>query len=447
MRIYKSALILGLASSGEAAARLLLGEGTKVHTIDENKTDEILGRAESLEKIGAFAEIGSSKAPQGDFDVCIVSPGIKPESPLLKEVKARGIPVLPEFELGWSRARCPVLAVSGSNGKSTLVKLCAESLQQSGLTAFPAGNYGPPVSRVVLEHPEAEWLVIEVSSFQLEEMRKFRPQVAVLLNIFPNHLDRHHDMRDYTHIKAKLFGRMRENDKAIINENNLDEIRGILAAKLPLCSFGLSAKADYRFRHGKVHSSATGRKISFVGTIFDNPVLGQTAAAAAAAMEACGVPLNCLESAAKNFQPLPHRCEEIGTINRVKFIDDSKSTNVAALAAALEMMKAKVHLIAGGLPKNESYRDVRQLLKEKAKAVYLIGKAAADMEAQWCDVVSCHQCGTLENAVAEAWRAAVPGDTVLLSPACASFDQFRNFEERGRQFRVFFNNIIRKPHF
>lgn len=445
---YQSALILGLAASGEAAARLLLNEGTKVTVLDENKTDDIQRRAECLEKQAAEVIVGASKIPAVNFDLCIVSPGVRPDSPVLREVLSRGIPVLPEFELGWARAKYPVIAVTGSNGKSTLVKLCVETLQQAGLKAFAAGNYGPPVSQVVLDHPEADWLVIEVSSFQLETVRDFHPDIAVLLNVFPNHLDRHRDLRNYTGIKARLFARMTSGDKAIVNTADLRVINERLGSRLPLLSFGLSAEADYFFRENSVCTRSSGQKpaiarpgVQFENTIFANEVLGLTAAAACAVMDSCGVSFSYLERAAREFQPLPHRMENIGIHNGIRFVDDSKATNVAALLAALKMASGSVRLIAGGLPKNESYAPAGQLLAGKVREVYLIGQSAAEMAAAWQNIVPCHLCGTLEKAAAEAWRHSVPGDTILLSPACASFDQFRSFEERGRRFRQVFESL------
>lgn len=419
----------------------MLAEGSAVHAVDEKSTDEILLRAESLKSLGAKAGVGCSTVPAGDFDLCIVSPGVRSGSPFLREVLSRGIPVLPEFELGWMRAKCPVLAVTGSNGKSTLVKLCVEALQRAGLKSFAAGNYGPPVSHVVLSHPEADRLVIEVSSFQLEMVRDFRPDVAVLLNIFPNHLDRHGDLSAYVGIKTRFFARMTNHDRAIVNENNLSEINRALGGRLPLLSFGLSADADYSFVENSVRLRSSGRTVPFDGTIFANEVLGQTAAAAVAAMEACDVPFSCLQEAARMFQPLPHRMENIGAYKGVCFVDDSKATNLAALLAALKIVCKPVRLIAGGLPKNESYRPACRLLAEKAKGVYLIGQAAAEMASAWGSVVECRLCGTLEKAVDDAFRHSLPGETILLSPACASFDQFRSFEERGNRFRQVFEQL------
>ena len=442
--ICKSAVILGLAASGEAAARLLLAEGKSVRIVDENRNNEIIARAESLIKLGAAVSIGEKQLPTGNFDVCIVSPGIRSSSPLLREVESRGIRILPEFELGWSRAECPVLAITGSNGKSTCVKLCVEAMKQAGLKAFASGNYGPPVSQIVLDHPEADWLVIEVSSFQLERVCEFHPRVAVLLNVFHNHLDRHHDFHSYFTLKTRLFARMGRGDKAIVNEAYCRKIDKSIHGEVPLVLFGLSAGADYFFRNHNVFVCSSGQEIQFKNTIFDNEVLGLTAAAAVAAMESCAVPLSCLERVARDFQPLPHRMEEIGVFNNVRFIDDSKATNLASMLAALKMIKGPVRLIAGGLSKNESYAPACAILTEKASGVYLIGKAADEMANAWQNVVPCHQCATLERAVADAWSHAVHGETILLSPACASFDQFRSFEERGKLFCRQFENIGRK---
>ncbi|MDD5482658.1 MAG: UDP-N-acetylmuramoyl-L-alanine--D-glutamate ligase [Kiritimatiellae bacterium] len=437
----KSVLILGLAASGEAAARLLLAEGRKVTVLDGKNTPEIRGRAGKIQKYGAVVFAGASKIPDGDFELCVVSPGVRPDSPVLKEIVSRGIPVLPEFELGWLRAKCPVIAVTGSNGKSTLVKLCAETMRLVGLKTFAAGNYGPPVSQIVLDHPALDWLVIEVSSFQLETARNFHPDIGVLLNVFPNHLDRHHDLRSYTAAKARLFARMTDKHRAVVNENNLSEINGMLGGKLRLVSFGLSAEADWFFRENFVGTRFSDQKVQLENTVFANEIMGQAAAAAAAVMAACKIPFSCLERAARDFKPLPHRLESVGMLRGVRFVDDSKATNAAALAAALKITAGKVRLIAGGLPKNESYAPLKPLLAEKASGVYLIGQAAGEMGTAWGETVACRICGTLEKAAAEAWREAVPGETILLSPACASFDQFRSFEERGRRFRQFYDSL------
>jgi len=463
MRLYKTALVLGLASSGEAAARLLLAEGAQVFVMDRGDSETLRSSATALQALGAEVRLGVATLPPGDFEIGIVSPGIPLASDTVKAVMARGIPVVSELELGWSRCACRVLAISGSNGKSTLVKLCAEALAQAGRTAAIAGNYGPPVSAVVGQRPNLDWLVLEVSSFQLEAVREFRPDVGILLNVTPNHLDRHGDFQNYRRIKSRLFARMTPADTGVVEQRILPEVRALAGSsnrwvtagvnpaagmkaignrqsKIENIAAGVSPAADFFYQSGAIHNSLMQERIELSGTMFDNEIMGLTAAAAAAALAACGVEGRgrrlgrCLAAAARAFQPLPHRLQDVGTVRGIRFVDDSKATNLAALMAALCMTPRPIRLIAGGLPKHESYEPARKLLSEKVVSVHLIGQAAETMAEAWRGAVPCVMSGTLARAVAEAGRQAVRGDTVLLSPGCASFDQFRNFEERGECF-------------
>lgn len=467
---YQTALVLGLASSGEAAARLLLGEGARVVVMDRGDSEILRRRAAALRTLGAEVRLGITAPPPDDFEIAVVSPGIPAVSDMVKSVMDRGIPVVPELELGWSRAACRVLAISGSNGKSTLVKLCAEALAQAGLRVAIAGNYGPPISAVVGERRTLDWLVLEVSSFQLETVQAFRPDVGVLLNVTPNHLDRHGDFQTYRQIKSRLFARMTPADTGVTNQAILPEIQvlagspnrwiaaGVYSASGVNSAAGMEAigsrkskieniasdanpPPEFFYRSGAIHNSLGRETIDLRGTLFDNEIMGLTAAAAAAALSACGVEGCCLAEAAHAFQPLPHRMQDIGARRGVRFVDDSKATNLAAMLAALTMTRGAIRLIAGGLPKHESYEPARTLLAEKAAKVYLIGQAAEAMSAAWRTAAPCEMSGTLAQAVAQAWREARPGDTILLSPACASFDQFRGFEERGECFVSAFETL------
>ncbi|MDD5679003.1 MAG: UDP-N-acetylmuramoyl-L-alanine--D-glutamate ligase [Kiritimatiellae bacterium] len=434
MHLYKTALVLGLASSGEAAARLLLAEGTQVSVMDGGDSEILRRRAMALQSLGAEVCLGAGALPGGDYEIAIVSPGIPAASNTVKAVMDRGIPVVSELELGWSRCACRVLAISGSNGKSTLVKLCAEALVQAGRQAAIAGNYGPPVSAVVSERHALDWLVLEVSSFQLEAVQAFRPDVGVLLNVTPNHLDRHGDMQTYRRMKSRLFARMMPTDTGVTDLNILPEIRALAGSPNRWITAGVYPAADFFYQSGAIHNALTRERIELRGTVFDNEIMGLTAAAAAAALSACGVAGRCLAMAARAFQPLPHRMQDVGAVRGIHFVDDSKATNLAALMAALCMIPRPIRLIAGGLPKRESYEPARKLLAEKVAGVYLIGQAAEAMAAAWRGTAPCVISGTLARAVAEAGRQAVRDDTILLSPGCASFDQFRNFEERSECF-------------
>ena len=434
MRPYKTALVLGLASSGEAAARLLLSEGAQVLIADGGDSEILRRRAAALQALGAEVRLGAAAPAYGDFEIAIVSPGIPVTSDMVKAVAARGIPVVSEVELGWSRFAGRVLAVSGSNGKSTLVKLCAEALALAGRQVAIAGNYGPPASAVVRAGKHPDWLVLEISSFQLETVQAFRPDVGVLLNVTPNHLDRHGDFKAYRQLKSRLFARMAAADTGITDPDILPEIRALAGSPNRWVTAGVHPAADFFYQPGAIHVPHLRKKINLSGTIFDNEVMGLTAAAAAAALSACEVEASYLAAAARAFQPLPHRLQNVADVRGVKYIDDSKATNLAAMMAALRMTPRPIRLIAGGLSKHEPYEPARILLGEKVISAHLIGQAAETMARAWRGAVPCVINGTLAQAVAEAARQAVPGDTVLLSPGCASFDQFHNFEERGERF-------------
>ncbi|MBN1669959.1 MAG: UDP-N-acetylmuramoyl-L-alanine--D-glutamate ligase [Kiritimatiellae bacterium] len=450
MERYERALVLGLGASGEWAARLLARDGTAVTVVDSRSDDALQARRRDLGRLGVRVLLGTERCPVEAFDVCVISPGIRSDAPLARGASEQAPCLLAELELGWSRRRTPVLAITGSNGKSSLAKLCAETLAGAGLRASVCGNFGPPVSRAVLEEPQADWLVVEVSSFQLEHVRRFSPDVGVLLNILPNHLDRHGDMATYAGTKARLFARMGPGCTAIVNETVLDTLPDAVRRRLrakgngadgPACvTFGCAAGADYRYVDGTVRAAGCGAgageaaSVCLAGTYFGNEVFGLAGAAAVAAMDACGVARSAVAEAARRFHPLPHRMCRIATRRRVRVIDDSKATNMAALRAALAMCEPPVRLIAGGLAKETEFGAPKKELAKKVRGAYLIGEAAPVLRESWQDVVACRLCLNLEEAVRRAWQDAEEGDAVLLAPGCASFDQFRSFEERGEQF-------------
>lgn len=433
MKSHQHALVLGLGGSGVAAATLLLSEGSAVTVIDRALTDDLRAQARGLEEKGAKVLLREAGIPATPFDLCVVSPGVPVTSPWIVEMTRRGVKVIPELELGWSRRRGRAVAVTGSNGKSTAVKLFSEALRHAGQSAVPAGNYGPAVSKVVLEQPGPAWLVLEVSTFQMETATAFRPDVGILLNIHPNHMDRHGNMATYTALKARLFANTVGEDACIVHEPLLGEVRRLSKGRGRWISFGAGGGSDYRYEKGKVFRGKQ-EKADFSGTHFGNDILGLAAAAVVAGVEACGMDPECVVRAAKTFVPLPHRMQRVREIGGVVFINDSKATNLAAMAAALRMLPGKALLIAGGLVKEKDFSFVKELLAQKVVGVYLIGQALEEMASAWSDIVPCYRCGTIEKAVAKAWNDARAGETVLLSPATASFDQFRNFEERGDVF-------------
>ncbi len=427
MKKYSTALVLGYGRSGRAAERLLCSEGVTVSVLTEERD----GLSELLDILA-----------RTDFDVCIVSPGFALTHPWLCAVRESGIPLRSELELGGSRHRGKTVAVTGSNGKSTAVKWIAEMLQVAGQKAAIGGNYGIPACEVVLDHPDLDWLVLEVSSFQLETVHDFRAEVAVLLNVLPNHLNRHGTMEIYRRTKARIFNNSPE--ACLAPEDLLPQLQADLGgAAENWITFG-TTNADYRYKDGRVfHESEL--VLDLRGTLFENPILGGcTGAAVAAVAVACGVPRDVAEAAARDFNPLPHRLQRLGEIGGVKYVNDSKATNLAALFAAMEACGNRIHLIAGGVPKESDFTFLKEVLAERTRSIYLVGQVSRAMYEAWNGVCSCVELGTLETAFKAAQSAAKPGETILLSPGCASFDQFLSFEERGEGFMALFQKSVRR---
>lgn len=427
----RDALVLGLGRSGLAAARLLRRRGIAVTVVDAKEPAPDV--AAELEALGAERLAPCGPGLDRTAGLAVVSPGIAASGSWVTGLRARGVPVISEVELGWlCRGSAKVLAVTGSNGKSTLVKLCAEALARGGLKAVPCGNYGLPVCEAVTQG-DWDWLVIEISTFQLETVDAFRPDIGILLNLYPNHLDRHGSMEAYAALKGRLFSDMRAGDTALVGDEALARLPRPAFGGGALRLFGLGETCAYRYKDGCV-ARADGTSVSFIGTPFENAVLGAAAAAAAGALEAAGVAAGALEEAAAGFVMLPHRMQPVRTLGGVRFVNDSKATNLAALGAALTMSRFPVRLIAGGLLKEADLGFIKDLLAKKCVKVYGIGKTASLLEKEWGDCVPFENCQDLGRAVRTAWQEAKEGDTVLLSPGCASFDQFRNFEERGARF-------------
>ncbi len=428
MNKYSTALILGCGRSGRAAERLLRTEETTVLVLAE----ESAGLPELIQVL-----------EETSFEICIVSPGFALSHPWLSAVREAGVPLLSELELGWSRHRGKTVALTGSNGKSTAVKWICEMLQLAGLKAAIGGNYGIPACEVVLENPDLDWLVLEVSSFQLETVQKFHAEVAVLLNVLPNHLNRHETMEIYRRTKARIFGSSQSGDMCLVPADLLSQLEQDMdGAVREWTTFGLSKEADYFYQNGQVfHDDES--VLDLTGTLFDSPVLGGCSGAAVAAVaQACGVPYSVTTGAARCFEPLPHRVQQVGEIGGVAYVNDSKATNLAAMAVGLEACGKNIHLIAGGVPKESDYTFIKEILAERVRRIYLVGQVSRAMYQAWNGVCLCVECGTLETAFNTAQSAAKSGETILLSPGCASFDQFHSFEERGACFMALFQKSV-----
>ena len=395
-----NALVLGLARSGQAAALALARRGGRVVGADRATLLDT-GR---LEAAGVEVRLGSEEASLLEgMDVLIKSPGVPAEAPLVTAARERGVPVWSEVELGARLLPNPILGVTGTNGKTTTSELLGAILG-----APVAGNVGRALTELEGELAPDDWIVCELSSFQLEDVEQFRPRVAVLLNLEPDHLDRHGTFESYREAKLRIFENQRAEDTAIVP-------RGFPAV-------------------------GEARRVEFSGTdaLPAEPRMPgahnrENAAAATAAARAAGASEGQIADALRSFAGVPHRLEEVAEIRGVRFVNDSKATNAAAARRAIAAYDAPLHVILGGLGKNESYAELAADLLAKGARAYLIGAAAEELAAALD--VPFERSGNLASAVRAAAAAASPGEVVLLSPACASYDQYIDYEERGDHFR------------
>ncbi|MFW5871146.1 MAG: UDP-N-acetylmuramoyl-L-alanine--D-glutamate ligase [Verrucomicrobiota bacterium] len=434
-------LVLGMGSSGTAAAKLLLARGAEVTAVDRSDRSGdlrlIFKRGEPIRFIWKCGRI-----PAGEFDLCVVSPGVSSDSPLVREASDRGIRIVSELELGWSHLDARVIGITGTNGKSTAVKLCAEMIAAGGMTSVAAGNYGRPLSDVALHGPVPEWVVAEVSSFQLEYAGGFAPHLAVLLNIGEDHLDRHSTPAEYAALKCRIFENMPQGSTAVIDKDAAGACPATVRDKLKTLITGASEGCNYCCESDRVVSG--GRTLQLAGTAFEGEVMGRIAASVWAVADHTGVDRETLERSIRSFVMLPHRMETVGSKDGRRFINDSKATNLAALSAALKMCSGGVRLIAGGVLKEGKADKIEEFLEMYVKTAYVIGRDAEVLISCWQDVVECRKCLDMAEAVRLAWEESAVGDTILLSPGAASFDAYQNFEQRGDDFKRYALEIIQK---
>jgi UDP-N-acetylmuramoylalanine--D-glutamate ligase len=431
----KRVLVLGLARSGVSALRLLREEGAIVSGADENASLKLPpDLAEANVRLGGF-----DASFLDGCDEVIVSPGIAIDSPLMLEALARGIPLASELELGFRFAKGRIIAITGTNGKSTTVTMIGEILKAAGRRAIVCGNVGLPFCSVVRELESSGVFVLEVSSFQLETTRSFHPEVAGILNLTPDHLDRYHDVEDYYRFKARIIEQCGERDALVFNalDQRCAEIgRAFVGRKIPFSSAGPVAGGAYldgarliRTHHGRSESFLERGELGVPG--LHNV---ENALAAVASVEPFDVPVEACRRALSEFTGLPHRMEKVGVVRDVTYYNDSKGTNVEATLMTLKGLDRPTVLIAGGHDKGGVFAKLAAELGH-VKAIITIGEAAPLIEAALGSLIPITRARTMEEAVETAARTARPGELVLLSPACASFDMFRNFEHRGDVFR------------
>jgi UDP-N-acetylmuramoylalanine--D-glutamate ligase len=442
----KQVLVIGLGARGRAACRLLRDHGANVVAVDEADTEELRAEAGRLRPLGVEVELGVTHSPDRQFSLAVVSPAVPGGTPILREMERRQVPVIGEFELGYQQSHCLNIAVAGTNGKGTTGELIEAMLAHNHRKTALCGHGARPACAAAMESKDHDYLIFQVNSFQLETTALFRPAVAVLMNLTPDHLDRYGSLAAYARATARLFQNQQAFDWAIIQSEALAELRA-LGIELPSKILTFSAnnrRADIIYDRGLL----IGRLPDWSGPLLDTAHCklqgwhnAENLMAALAVGHVLHLPLDGMVEVLKAQMPGAHRFEPVAEINGVKFINDSKATNVDALQKALLSIAPapggapNVWLIAGGKDKGLEYHGLGPLISQRVKGAFVIGEAREKIRGAWGLFTPCTLADSLLEAVALAAGNAAPGDVVLLSPACSSFDQFRNYRHRGEVFR------------
>jgi UDP-N-acetylmuramoylalanine--D-glutamate ligase len=435
--------IIGLGKSGVAASRLLAREGVRVYASDASDHPYAGEAAEALKGVPwVEVEIGRHDLSRIRHAAgVIVSPGVPPDAPVLTAARHAGVEIVSELDLGFRALEAfqpgtRSIAVTGTNGKTTTTALVAHLLSAAGLPSTTAGNIGRPVTDLAMSNERYQWLSLEVSSFQLHDSPNFAPEIGILTNLAPDHLDRYPSTDAYYADKRLLFRNASEDDVWVLNGDDtlvLELARGVPGRKV-VFSLVTPTDAWYEPSTGLLRlGGETLLERADLHLLGDHNVAN--ALAAALAVHEAGVPVRLLGEGLRSFRALPHRLEPVREVNGVLWINDSKATNIAATTVALIAMQRPFVLLLGGRHKGEPYTTLAPLLRERCRLVIAYGEAGPLVEQDLKDKVPLERGTTFEDVVARARRAAKPGDAVLLSPACSSYDMFKNFEERGATFR------------
>ena len=447
----KRVLVVGLGKSGVASALFLKAKGARVTVSDSKPQDQLKDQIPVLLDNGIAVETGGhGERTFVEQDLIVVSPGVPTDSPPLVQARALGENVIGEVELAAQFFPGRIVAITGSNGKTTTTTLAGDIVAAAAFRTAVGGNIGTPAISLVEAATADTIAVLEVSSFQLETIQTFRPQIAVVLNVTPDHLDRHRTFAAYRDAKARIFENQRAGDFTVLNADDRTCVE--LATRTRAQVYWFSRTAEVKqgafVRAGRIffrdHNGQ--REIMLVSEI---SLKGAHNLENVLAAVCVGALLGCepdrIRTAVRNFKAVEHRLEHVATIDGVDYYNDSKATNVDATIKAIESFPANIHLILGGKDKDSDYTVLNDLIRKRVKRVYTIGAAAAKIESQ---IVSSKNGGpeldhaeTLETAIRHAAEVATPGDIVLLAPACASFDQFRNYEHRGKLFKQVVNSL------
>jgi UDP-N-acetylmuramoylalanine--D-glutamate ligase len=425
--------VLGAGLSGSAAALLLAAEGAHVTVLDSADENTLLKSTLDNLRAHGVRIVSGSTADQDSlkYQWAVLSPGIDPASPLACNFSLREIEIISELELGWRSCEIPVIAITGTNGKTTTTELLAQMLNACGQRTIACGNIGKPLSEVAREKQPLDVLTVEVSSFQLEAIRTFRPSISLWLNLAPDHLDRYRSVTEYRAAKLRIFENQTEQDIAVVNAaEGLPQIR---PRRVTFSAY--SNRADFRLSDGAIVYEQQP-----IVRLSDTKLRGlhniENLMATLAVGVARGLSFAQMVPTLRNYEPRPHRCEFVREINGIEFVNDSKATNLDAVEKALAAQTKPVVLIAGGKDKGFTFDPLRSLLKDKVKSAVLIGEMAESIRRSWDGVTESQIATSLADAVERAHAVAKPGDVVLFSPGTSSFDMFKSYADRGDQFRA-----------
>jgi UDP-N-acetylmuramoylalanine--D-glutamate ligase len=427
----QSIAVLGLGASGRGAARLARQLGAEVVVFDSGSSEALQAAAHALRADGTPVELGTVQPTPGrSFDLAVLSPGIDPSWELPRNFLAAGVPVIGEIEFAWQHQDRPVVAITGTNGKSTTTELVARVLNAGGLRTLPSGNHGRAFSDVVAAGEPLDVQTIEVSSFQLETIAAFRPAVALWMNFAPDHLDRHPSLDAYFDAKARIFENQTDGDTAIVK---LEDRRPATPPERTVTFSAHSEGADYGLVDGWITFQGE-RVLDFGSTRLRGRHNAENLMAALAAGRALGLGWEVMAEAARDYRAPRHRCELVAVVEGREFINDSKATNLHALESCLRALPEPVVLIAGGKDKGLDFAPLRELVARMTTHVLAIGQLRSHLDAAWAGSVTVESCDSLEEAVARSLAVSRPGQVVLLSPGTSSFDMFTGYEDRGERF-------------
>lgn len=433
--------VLGAGESGGAAARLLLAEGARVTVLDSGDPAALREKISALTKDGAKVIAGApADSDTSEYDLAILSPGIDPATALVRNFRARGIPIVGELELAFVLCARPVIAITGTNGKTTTTQLIEKMLLGCGVKTVACGNIGPAFSGKVIEGRAMDVMTVEVSSFQLEEIKSFRPTVAVWLGFAPDHLDRYPALQSYFDAKARIFENQTADDWAVVNL--CDKLPPLKARRITFSAY--ERGGDFELRDGVIHFQGK-PVLKMSDTHLRGSHNAENLMATLAVGLTRGLDFAQMLPPLREYRALPHRCELVRTLDGVDYVNDSKATNLDSLEKALAGETRMVVLIAGGKDKGFEFDSVTDLVAEKCRCAVLLGDMAERIERLWSPRVPCVNVGrSLEKALHTARSQAHGGDIVLFSPGTSSFDMFRNYADRGNQFRQLVQSLTPK---